>query len=281
VSELLRALGALSERPGRDVWRIARTLELPGEPDPEGWTALFARELLPYASIYLGAEGMIGGEARDRVAGFWRALGLAPPAEPDHLAALLGLAATLSEAEHAERDRARAVLLRRARQALLAEHLVSWLPVYLDRALELGSAFYRGWARLLREAVDAAAGSPGRDTSSPLAHREAPTLAPPDEVGLDTFLGQLLAPARSGLVITHSDLARAAGELGLGLRRGERRRALRALVEQDAERTLAWLACTATERSERLAGFWHMRLTASAALLSECAAAASAHVAVP
>ena len=48
--------------------------------------------------VYLGAEGMLGGAARDRVAGFWRALGLVPPAEPDHLAALLGLAAALADA---------------------------------------------------------------------------------------------------------------------------------------------------------------------------------------
>ena len=34
---------------------------------------------------------MLGGEARDRIAGFWRALGLVPPPEPDHLAVMLGL----------------------------------------------------------------------------------------------------------------------------------------------------------------------------------------------
>jgi sulfite exporter TauE/SafE len=39
---------------------------------------------------------MLGGAARERVAGFWRAVGLVPPPEPDHLAALLGLAAGVS-----------------------------------------------------------------------------------------------------------------------------------------------------------------------------------------
>jgi TorA maturation chaperone TorD len=276
VSELLRALGALSEPPGPEARRLARLLDLPGEPDAADWTELFACELVPYASVYLGAEGMIGGEARDRVAGFWRALGIVPPAEPDHLASLLGLAATLAEAERAERDTARAALLREARRALVAEHLASWLPVYVDRVVELGSPFYRGWALLLRETLELAACAPGENALQPLAHREAPPLAGPDETGLDEFVGQLLTPARSGLVLTQSDLARAARELGLGLRRGDRRLALRALVEQDAVRTLTWLARTATERSGRLAGFWRARLAAASALLSECAAAATA-----
>jgi hypothetical protein len=33
----------------------------------------------PYAAVYLGAEGGFGGEAADRVAGFWRAIGVPPP----------------------------------------------------------------------------------------------------------------------------------------------------------------------------------------------------------
>ncbi|HAC46500.1 MAG TPA: hypothetical protein DCF65_10605, partial [Chloroflexi bacterium] len=85
-------------------------------------------QLWPYASIYVGAEGKLGGEARDRVAGFWRALHLTPPAEPDHLAALLGLYATLADMEAAEQDPARRQLRRSSRQALLWEHLLSWLP---------------------------------------------------------------------------------------------------------------------------------------------------------
>ena len=39
----------------------------------------------------------MGGLARERIAGFWNAVGLTPPPEPDHLAALLGLYASLTE----------------------------------------------------------------------------------------------------------------------------------------------------------------------------------------
>ena len=62
-------------------------------------TDLFVFQLQPYASVYLGAEGMLGGEARDRIAGFWRALGASPPSEPDHLATMLALLRRSGERE--------------------------------------------------------------------------------------------------------------------------------------------------------------------------------------
>src|SRR5207244_505396 len=93
--EVLRALAVLCEAPAPGQERVAAALGIAPAPRADEWAELFLFELPPYASIYLGAEGMIGGEALDRVAGFWRALGLEPPPEPDHLAALLGLAAAL------------------------------------------------------------------------------------------------------------------------------------------------------------------------------------------
>ena len=61
----------------------------------------------PYASVYLGPDGALGGEGADRAAGFWRASGLTPPAEPDHLTALLALYASLGEAAARRRPRPR------------------------------------------------------------------------------------------------------------------------------------------------------------------------------
>src|SRR6266508_147722 len=95
--ELFRALGAMCEPPEPAHQRIVEALGLPGRADPADHTELFVFQLVPYASVYLGPEGMLGGEAADRVAGFWRALRLAPPPEPDHLVGLLGLYATWGE----------------------------------------------------------------------------------------------------------------------------------------------------------------------------------------
>jgi hypothetical protein len=210
---------------------------------------------------------MLGGAARDRVAGFWRALELTPPAEPDHLAALLGLYAELSE-----RDAPR-----EWRRALLWEHLLSWTPLYLPKLRELAPPSYRRWAELLEEALAAEAAALGPLAREPLAHREAPPLEAPHEVGGSAFLGQLLAPVRTGFVLTRDDLVAAARELALGVRVAERRFVLEALLAQDASGTLRWLARYARGWAARHASeFWTGRAAGAAALLTEAAQAVPA-----
>lgn len=272
--ELFRALGALAEPPSPAAPLLANALGLPGRPTASEHTVVFRLNLHPYASVYLGDEGMLGGEARDRVAGFWRALGLTPPAEPDHLAALLGLYAAVVERE----------VPGEARTALLWEHLLAWLPVFLGKAHELAAPFYRDWAGLLSGALVAEAERHPCTGVPPLHLRAAAPLADPRDIGLEPFLGSLLAPARSGLVLVRADLGRAARELGLGLRLGERRFALRALLAQDAARALGWLAAEAGRARARhrdlaeplapVAAFWAGRAERTAELLGELAATA-------
>lgn len=234
MSELLRALGALAEVPGPASSRLAAALDLPPPPDAADHADLFLFQLYPYASVYLSPEGKLGGEARDRVAGFWRALGLQPPAEPDHLTALLSLYAALAE------DGSEAA--RHARKALLWEHLLSWLPLYIDAALGCGPSFYRSWAGLLRQALFAEAQLLGPPSALPVALGIPAPLPDPRAAGSAAFLEGLLAPARAGMVLVRDDLARGAAELGLGLRIAERRFVLEGLFSQDSARTLAWLA---------------------------------------
>jgi Nitrate reductase delta subunit len=90
AGELWRALGAVADNP-IDARVATRALGLP-VPDPAEHTEVFVINCPPYSSIHLGPEGGIGGDAADRVAGFWRAIGLHPPPEPDHLASLFALA---------------------------------------------------------------------------------------------------------------------------------------------------------------------------------------------
>src|SRR3982751_5490214 len=131
--ELFRALAVLVEPPVAEAARVAEALELGPMPGAATYTELFVFELYPYASVYLGAEGMLGGEARDRVAGFWRALGETPPAEPDHLSLMLALYARLVEMEEHAAVGVRRETWRGARKAFLWEHILSWLPLYLDK----------------------------------------------------------------------------------------------------------------------------------------------------
>ncbi|GAC1662734.1 MAG: hypothetical protein NVS9B8_00490 [Candidatus Limnocylindrales bacterium] len=277
-AELFRALGVLCESPVPGHDQIAKALGLPGGPDPAEYAAVFLFQSYPYASVHLGPEGMLGGEARDRVAGFWRAVGLVPPAEPDHLAALLGLYATLVDAEAGEGDVARAVLRREARRALLWEHLLSWALPYLWKLREVAGPYHRGWADLLERALrDEAADLPGPERL-PLHLRSAPPLPEPD-ASADEWVAAILAPVRSGMVIVRGDLATASRDLGLALRMGERAYALKALFQQDAPATLTWLSAqargwivrhaAAEPLSGPIASFWRSRAEASLAALRD------------
>lgn len=282
--ELFRALGTLAEPPSEETARLARLLELGEPPRPGEYEELFLFQLYPYASVYLGPEGKMGGEARDRIAGFWRALELDPPTEPDHLALMLGLHARLAELEAEAGTDTQRQAWRHARKAWLWEHLLSWLPVYLLRSIDLGCAFYRAWAELLLEALDDEVRDVDRPVHAPLHLREAPPLGDPrrTEAPAATFLEELLSPVRTGFVLTAADLRRAAGELELGLRAGERRFVLEALMAQDAAATLEWLTAFAAASADRygaaelapfepVLGFWIERARASAALLGELA----------
>jgi TorA maturation chaperone TorD len=284
--ELLRALAALSEPPDAGHAPIAAALELP-TPSAADHTDLFVLQLVPYASVYLGAEGMVGGEARDRVAGFWRAVGVAPPVEPDHLAALLALYCALADDERAQTVAPRAALRRQARAALLHEHLLSWLDPWLAKLAEIAPRAYVGWADLLTDALRLqAAELLDGDEPLPMHLRAAQPLEPPERTGGTAFLDALLAPARSGLLLTRDDLARAARELGIGMRIAERRYVLRHLIAQDPEPTLRWLEHEAERAAHRrptvagpaVAAHWRDRAAATADVLGAARAAMTTEV---
>ncbi len=277
--ELFRALAAFAEPPADEHVRLSHIIGLSRCPSNEEYTRVFVFQLYPYASVYLGEEGMVGGDARDRAAGVWRVLKQNPPAEPDHLASLLALYATLAEWEEAEHDPAGRLLRRQTRKAFLWEHLACWLFPYLDKVEEIATPVYRGWAQILRSALCAETEDLGLPERLPLHLREAPELPHPEEHGMGAFLQALLAPVRSGVILTRADLARGAGELGLGMRLGERKFALRGLLAQDPTAVLGWLEDCAqswASRHRRLAGitgdvsrFWTERAESTGKLLRE------------
>jgi TorA maturation chaperone TorD len=239
--ELLRALGAVADDPaGARTACAALGIQEPGR---EEHTEVFVLNCPPYASVYLGAEGGLGGDAADRVAGFWRAIGVAPPAEPDHVTALLSLYASLGEAARDARVTATADALTRARQALFWEHVWPWLPGYLQAVASLRAPALGAWADLAWRAIrDERAAHPGGWL--PLALRAAPGPASAGD-SLDTMLDTLTTPVRSGFVLTRHSLAAGAAAVGAGHRIGERRFALRAMLEQAPADTVAWLRAQA------------------------------------
>ncbi len=277
--EIFRALGVFAEPPSQELQALADALELGELPQVEDYTELFLFQLLPYASIYLGSEGKLGGEAQDRIAGFWRAIGQTPPTEPDHLTTLLAMfAEILQHEEDAVAELARSSW-RNAWRAFMWEHLISWIPFYLDRVESMGHPFYCRWSILLKQALVDQTIDIQAQTSLPVHLSNAPTLADPREHGLTEFLESLLAPVRSGLIITRKDISQAAGALGLGSRIGERKFALTALVKQDARGVLGWLSRNAFEASAKhvsyltqigpIAEFWAGRARETGKLLEE------------
>lgn len=277
-SGLVRALASIVAGPGPATATVAAALELPSAPTPGEHTELFDLQCYPYASVHLGDEGQLGGEARDRVAGFLRALEVVPPPEPDHLAVLLDAYASLMELDEDGSERAG-----HARRVLLHEHLASWVGRHLERVRELAPPSLAAWAEVSVTVL--------AEESARIGHAEhlAPALAAAAELpdprrdgAARDFLAALLAPARSGLVLARADLSRSAAELGLGARIGERAYALRAMLAQDGSAVLHWLSGEARRQADALtatraiggavvADWWHARLATSAELLAALA----------
>jgi hypothetical protein len=282
--ELFRALGAVAGDPA-DARAACDALGVGGPGNAEH-TEVFVINCPPYASVYLGAGGGLGGDATDRVAGFWRAIGIAPPAEPDHLTALLSLYASLGEAGHDTRMAATSDALTRARHALFWEHLWPWLPGYLNAVADLHVPALAPWASLATRALQAERGAhPGGWL--PLALRAAPRpVAAAD--GLGDVLDALTTPIRSGFILTRRCLAAGADTAGAGRRIGERRFTLRAMLEQAPAETLGWLGGEAARWSRRHAAprgrmgrdivrqWWARRAGHTARILSMAAASAAA-----
>ena len=285
--ELLRALAAVADSPPAAA-SACPALGL-ADPGAAAHTDAFVLNCPPYAAVYLGEAGGLGGEGADRVAGFWRAIGLAPPAEPDHLAALLSLYASLGESAQQASSPAIAAALTRTRHALFHEHVWPWLPAYLDAVADLASPALSAWAGLTMRVVQAermalAMQTAGQATTPlPLALRSAP---PPAAAGseLSDLLATLISPVRSGFILTRRRLAAGAEAAGVGYRIGERRFTLRAMLDQAPAETLGWLAGETYRWQRRHAArapgdpthrWWAERVRRTAGLLTAASGLAS------
>jgi len=238
--ELLRALGAALVTPPPANQQVAEALGLPVFTGVDH-TDAFVLSAPPHAAIHLGPQGKLGGEGLDRVAGFWRALGLAPPEDADHLGVLLMLYAELGEAESAASSPQGGTQLHTARVALFHEHVWSWAPGYLAAVLALDIPSVSAWAELTLDTLQRETTEIAPPEALPLALRAAPDRLQPTD-SFDELLDAVVAPVRSGIVLTRRDLGQAAAVLGVGYRHGERRYTLKAMLEQDKPATMRWLA---------------------------------------
>ena len=131
---------------------------------------------------------------------------------------------------------------RHIRESFLWEHLLSWLPIYLMRMSQARSLFYKKWGELLSQVLFEEIQATDQDGVLSAHLRQAPPIADPRQGNSKEFLDSLLAPVCSGMILLRSDLNRAAQELALGSRVGERRFILETLLSQAPSELLLWLA---------------------------------------
>lgn len=280
-ADLIRLLGKFIDAPGEAHLKWAAALGLVGPASLETWRAHHAQSFIeqcyPFASVYLGPEGAIGGAAANRVADFRELLGSTIAGPPDALGALLADYAEL--VERSEND-PRAL---HAREAMLWEHLLSWLIPFLDSVERSAPTPYAPWASLTRHIFIAEAEFVGNPGYMPLQLRDAPV----GDIGshthsLDDVVRSLLVPVRSGIVITRHDLSRIANAVGVTTYIGGRHLLLHSLLKQEPKATLERLANEALRQAQAhgrehdalgmISNFWSERALATAAALKAMAA---------
>ncbi|GAC1641811.1 MAG: hypothetical protein NVS4B6_13580 [Mycobacterium sp.] len=154
-------------------------------------------------------------------------------------------------------------------KALFHEHIWSWAPGYLTAVATLGADSVSAWAELTMAVLDEEHERLGTPVQLPLALREAPPSLTLD-ASFEELLDAVVAPIRSAMVLSHIDLAAGAAAIGAGYRRGERRYALKAMLEQDKSATLHWLASCAgnwaqihADRADETSAWWTRRAAIS------------------
>jgi len=243
--ELLRALGAVIEKPDASVTRLAAMIELPTQPTAAEHAFLFDQQLAPCASRYLSPDGGHAGAICERMASFWRAAGAAPPADPDHLGRLLAFYAELVDMQSHETDEARRHAVGRLRKAVLWEHLLTWLPAYLSKVDLIAPRVYRRWGQLLWQVAAREAWVVGLPATVPAVLTELAALPDPPQGDVEALVAHLGAPARSGLILAPMDINRAADALHVPTPDGSIREGLAALLGVRQAGMLEWLATEA------------------------------------
>lgn len=209
--------------------------------------ALLGHELPPYAGVFVGDDGLVGGgRPAVMVRTVHQVLGVECPADPgpDHLGQMLRLLAVLADAQLDAMEHGDAADLRTLagwQRRVLDEAVLPWMPP-LHAAL--GGQPPSVWTRVLELAIGVLghqrAEDPSLPRSVPLARGDvsAETVLDEPRTSLRTVAEILTTPVRSGVYLTRRDLDTVARRCelprGFGGRRDTMEKLLRAAAEYDA-----------------------------------------------
>lgn len=255
-----------------DVWPVVRAIpdlaSLMPEPFDEDEAAadhyaLFSLEVFAYASVFLDAEGRLGGSTTDAVQQHYIQAGFMPALDresADHLGRELALLAFLSEAEIdalEDGNLHEAGRMRRQMQAFMDDHLLWWLPAFVQAVQQQAYPFYTALGRLTLDVVRdhrAALGEGAGFSGKPVV-AEPPDLLEDEGTGLKDIAAYLTIPAWSGLFLSRSDITRLGRSerlpRGFGSRVQTLTNLLRAAVEFDRMDALLHALDAHVARGER------------------------------
>lgn len=172
---------------------------------------LFGMTLLPYESVFLTVEGLLGGPRSEALLRVYGRLGYRPvhhSASPDHLSTQLGLLAFLAGAEAdawADGERETAIQLRDEQRGFLEQHLLRWLPPFAAALQEADAGFYGATGELtLAFTADHLEDLGVEETEFALP--EPAAILDDPETSLRDIAGYLLTPLHSGVFLTLRDI---------------------------------------------------------------------------
>jgi TorA maturation chaperone TorD len=179
----------------------------------------FGWSVPPFEGAFLDPARSIGGEATDALWAIFTAAGFVPDVsreDVEHLATSLRCLAFLSgaEADAIEDGHTGAILrVRELSRRLLDEHLLCWVPTFVNAVERTGLAFPRALAAQIESLLvthRAALGAPARrhELLAPAIDLDDP------ETGLREIGEHLATPARCGVFLSRDDVTR----IGRGLK---------------------------------------------------------------
>lgn len=177
---------------------------------------LFIHNVFPYAAIFLGEEGLLGGTITENVSAFYHRIGFQPTSDdsPDHLSTELDAMAYLSYAElDAVEDQLphQVQRLRQFQRRFLDDYLLRWLPAFVIAVEQQSPNTYTALVRHAFELVCRHRLQLGDDlmaSDSYFVLPEIPNLLADDKTSLRDIARFLLTPAYTGFFLSVDDIRR-------------------------------------------------------------------------